>query len=347
MKCIEEWARVACLGVSFALLAPSVQANNNDWLRRQQDQQRQDQWRRVQQDRDRQAAVERQRKDDWDRQQRQMQRERDARATREKQGTGAGVSPTVRQQPGVAENRGARATPPGGGSPRAQDNVSYVNGLVKRPISAGELRRGFTGKFTGDGRALVKIEGRVRAFPAARLGIMPKATASSHNALLAHQQPVPIALGTAVRDLLSNPDKPPGLARKLQKDRAAEVAGMFSHLGTPSSMVFGGATYAAERGARSNMVLLNTSRASAVSLQNHVLAYARELGGGKALTQVHRDGKPGERLYYVHGDDGTMVNVRNVSTSDVSRWTIDVKNFAAVEEAAKAGEGTHFELKFR
>jgi hypothetical protein len=56
--------------------------------------------------------------------------------------------------------------------PAINDNVQRrATGVVRlnRPLTAGDRRRGFTDKVTQDGRALVKVGGRVVTLPAARV----------------------------------------------------------------------------------------------------------------------------------------------------------------------------------
>lgn len=99
-------------------------------------------------------------------------------------------SPNYRPTPGIA-------TPN-----RPTDRVMFSNGVAKltRPLTAAEMKRGYTGKQTEDGRALVKFQGRVFAVPASRLGIQPRAandnsTASSRPSSLSPQRQSAIKAG--------------------------------------------------------------------------------------------------------------------------------------------------------
>ena len=57
------------------------------------------------------------------------------------------------------------------------------NGVGKpaRPPTAAEARRGFTGRVTEDGRALVKFQGRIYVVPASRIGVFPRHTLNNNN----------------------------------------------------------------------------------------------------------------------------------------------------------------------
>ena len=53
--------------------------------------------------------------------------------------------------------------------------------------------------------------------------------------------------------------------------------------------------------------------------------YAQQLAGGKALTPTTRPG-----VWNVELADGTNINVRTVSSSQVGRWTIDIQQNPAL-----------------
>jgi hypothetical protein len=74
---------------------------------------------------------------------------------------------------GSGQRRGSRATSSASIVSKKSDQIVYSNGVTKstRPLTPRDIRRGFTGKVTQDGRALVKINGRVLAVPADRVGI--------------------------------------------------------------------------------------------------------------------------------------------------------------------------------
>ena len=51
-----------------------------------------------------------------------------------------------------------------------QTGVVVAGGMPKmaRPLTPGEIQRGFTGRTTADGRALIKFQNRIFAVPAMR-----------------------------------------------------------------------------------------------------------------------------------------------------------------------------------
>jgi hypothetical protein len=131
------------LGIAF------VPASAQDWYRRQQQQQQQ------------QRQMEQQRQQQMREQQQQQMREQMRQQMREQQ----------RQQMREQQRQQMREQQRG----RMGGQLSEVSpkGVAKlnRPLTPGEIRRGFTSKVTPDGRALIKINGRVLAVPAARVGI--------------------------------------------------------------------------------------------------------------------------------------------------------------------------------
>lgn len=61
--------------------------------------------------------------------------------------------------------------------------LKFSNGVARlaRPLTGAEISRGFTGKVTGDGRALIRFQGRVFAVPASRIyGLSEKLAAARH-----------------------------------------------------------------------------------------------------------------------------------------------------------------------
>jgi hypothetical protein len=150
------------LTVSFlaALLLgiASVPASAQDWYRRQQQQQQQQQRQMEQQ---RQQQMREQQRQQQQQQMREQMREQQRQQMREQQ----------RQQ--MREQQRQQMREQQRGRMRGQLSEVSPKGVAKlnRPLTAGEIRRGFTSKVTPDGRALIRINGRVLAVPAARVGI--------------------------------------------------------------------------------------------------------------------------------------------------------------------------------
>lgn len=173
---------LAALASGVAFLPVSAQSNS-DWLRRQQQQQQQ---MRQQQELQRQQQLQQQRQQmqqQMRQQQQQQMREQMQQQQRQQ------MQQQLRQQQQTQQRRQISESSIRAGSQRRvgraaagvdasivskrSDRVLYSNGVAKlmRPPTSGEMRRGFTGKVTQDGRALVKINGRVFAVPAARIGV--------------------------------------------------------------------------------------------------------------------------------------------------------------------------------
>lgn len=179
---------LAAAATAFAAAPAHAQ---NDWWRRQQQQQQQQQQQRQhqQQEMDRQRRQQQQqeqrRQQQLQEQQRirqqmqeQIQRDIRARMQREQQQRQAQQRQGQQQQQrnraseAGARLRGDRA---GGGSVvgRRNERAASSAGVARlgRAPTTAEMRRGFTGRVTSDGRALVKVGGRVLAVPAARIGV--------------------------------------------------------------------------------------------------------------------------------------------------------------------------------
>ena len=109
---------------------------------------------------------------------------------------------------------------------RASDRMVFSNGDAKltRPLTPAEMKRGFTGKVTEDGRALVKFQNRVFAVPAARLGITPRDTSTSPAALATSWSPQKqSAINADIQKLASGASSGSGTAAKGEPVKVASV----------------------------------------------------------------------------------------------------------------------------
>lgn len=68
---------------------------------------------------------------------------------------------------------------------KTADRITFKNGISKitKPLTASEIKRGFTGKYTEDNRPLVKIQNRVFAIPSSRAGFQQRRTETAPAAL--------------------------------------------------------------------------------------------------------------------------------------------------------------------
>lgn len=194
---------VAWLIFCLFLVNPSfVAAQSNDFWRQQQQrqwqQQQQDQLRRQQQDQMRQQQMEQARRQQQEqmrqqqqqaqrRQQEQMRQQQQAQQRQQQQQSQQRQQEQTRQQRQQQQRQNqqqidqarkaqqAGKPPPAGTSPAIASKPTgpmvFSNGVAKlaRPLTPAEMTRGFTGKVTPDGRALVKFQGRVFAVPASRI----------------------------------------------------------------------------------------------------------------------------------------------------------------------------------
>jgi hypothetical protein len=178
---------LAVLASGVATLTASAQANADWWRRQQQQQQQQrqmeiDRQRRQQQDAERQRLRDQERQRLRDQERTRMRDEERSRLIQEQRRKIANdnvqrrqaANDNVRRRQGANDNAPRRAGVGGGAAAvsRANDRTLYSNGVAKlnRAPTPGELRRGFTGKVTQDGRALVKVNNRVLAVPVSRVG---------------------------------------------------------------------------------------------------------------------------------------------------------------------------------
>jgi flagellar biosynthesis GTPase FlhF len=181
--------RLNCIAGAVIVCSPLFAQKNNDYYRQQQQQQQQrqqDQQRQQQQDQQRQQMRDQQRQQMQQQQRQQMQQQqRDQMQQQQRQQ----MQQQQRQQQQSNQTRqmqdqqrrqlsdAQRAQREGRPAPRgtsaeivkrSSDRIVFSNGVAKltRPLSAAEISRGYTGKMTGDGRALVSFRGRVFAVPA-------------------------------------------------------------------------------------------------------------------------------------------------------------------------------------
>lgn len=140
---------------------------------------------------------------------------------------------TRRPVPPPAANSNDRGTPSAPttairGSPNRNVGTSEQRGFVSsggiakltRPLTQGEIRRGFTGRVTSDGRALVRFQNRIFAVPARGLSSLARRAANQNSAAprTSQQQNIRLAKtqALALRQIPANQNAlvPPGTARQ-------------------------------------------------------------------------------------------------------------------------------------
>lgn len=187
----RAFAIALCLSIAAPSTFAQTQSQQQQWQRQQQQQQQQAQQRQQQQDQLRQQQQQQQRQQMQEQMRRQMQDQmrqqvqaqqreqahqqmqaqqreqaRQAQAQQQRQGqqraTQQQTADLQRRQLQQQGKLGSDGKPTGvavsGGMPR-----------MSRPLTAGEIQRGFTGRTTADGRALIKYQGRVFTVPASRV----------------------------------------------------------------------------------------------------------------------------------------------------------------------------------
>jgi filamentous hemagglutinin len=130
-----------------------------------------------------------------------------------------------------------------------------------------------------------------------------------------------------------------------QPQRLGELANMFKK-DASESLLFGGQHMVAN--SQSNLAgttkIFNTSAVKDEQLQTQVFNYAYGLTGGLPLTPPIKNGTPVVGVWTASLPDGTIVNVRSVSSSAVARWTIDVIGSPIVKAATNTKA---IEVKFK
>jgi flagellar biosynthesis GTPase FlhF len=153
------------------------QAQSN-WQRQQQQQQQQQQ-RQYEMQRQQQQAQQRQQMQDQQRQQMQaQQRQQMQQQQRQQMQQQQQAQQRQMMQQQATEQQRRQMQQRGVGQPTAPVGS---NGLsrVERPLTSQEIYRGFTGKQTADGRALIKYKDRILAVPASRVSSLLPQTASN------------------------------------------------------------------------------------------------------------------------------------------------------------------------
>jgi hypothetical protein len=108
-----------------------------------------------------------------------------------------------------------------------------------------------------------------------------------------------------------------------------------------NDVVHGGKSYVASTNPAATTKTFDTSGLSSAELEKQVFGYADELAGGRAWKQVDAG------VWSTKLADGTTVNVRSVSSSNVSRWTIDVQGSPALKGVKPSYKDNSYEIKFK
>jgi len=160
--------RVACLAALAFMALHSGPLPAQAWQRQQQIQQQQQQQRQMdmqrQQEMQRQQMQEQQRRAMQEQQRRAMQEQQ--RRTMQEQQRDSMRQQSIAQQRALMQ-QGARTAI----ANNKQTGLAGTgaNARLVRPLTPGEIQRGFTGRVTADGRALIKFQNRVVVVPASRV----------------------------------------------------------------------------------------------------------------------------------------------------------------------------------
>lgn len=129
-----------------------------------------------------------------------------------------------------------------------------------------------------------------------------------------------------------------------QQAKNAELLALFDKNNPSSTVTLGKTSYNTLPPPDSNVSgstkTFNTASLSDAALQKEVMDYAQQLAGGQAITP-HATAKG---VWNVQLADGTNINVRTASSSQVSRWTIEVLQSPTLSGISKKNA---YEVKFK
>ncbi len=164
--------------------ATALAQSNNNW-QQQQWQRQQDQQRQQQQAQQRQQMQDQQRQQMQTQQRQQMQeqmRQQQQQQVRQRlQEQQRQQMQTQQRQATQAQQQSKLGTlQPGTNKPTGMV-VSGGVAKMNRPLTAGEIQRGFTGRVTTDGKALIKFQNRIFTVPASRVSGLSARLATQQN----------------------------------------------------------------------------------------------------------------------------------------------------------------------
>lgn len=220
LRIFRTWSAPAWLALALAAAMSTALAQSGSWQQQQQQQQQwqrqQDQQRQQQQEQQRQQQqqAERQRMQDQQRQQmqqaerqrmqdqmrqQQQQQMRDQMQAQQRQQMQSQQRQQMQQQQQSQQRQQMQAQQQQQNQQRQQQQAraqgtlqpgtNKSNGMVvsggvakmNRPLTPGEIQRGFTGKVTSDGKALIKYQGRIFTVPASRVSGLSARLAANQN----------------------------------------------------------------------------------------------------------------------------------------------------------------------
>ncbi|MGJ7542041.1 hypothetical protein [Variovorax sp. LT1R16] len=128
--------------------------------------------------------------------------------------------------------------------------------------------------------------------------------------------------------------------------RQKELFDLFSKEERGNSISLNGKAYTAtpEGNRAGTTKVFNTSNLSDAQLEAQARAYVNDFINGAVLTPV--SGNP-PNVWSARMADGTIVNLRSVSTSNISRWTIEVKGNAQLGALNPSNRANNYEIKLK
>jgi len=127
----------------------------------------------------------------------------------------------------------------------------------------------------------------------------------------------------------------------VQEQRVGELVTLFNKQSSADDLVLGGKSYVATTNPAGTTKTFDTSGLSAADLDKQVFGYANELAAGRQLEAVDVG------VWTAKLDNGTIINVRSISSSNVSRWTMDVQGSPQLRTLRPDFVKNSYEIKFK
>ena len=126
-----------------------------------------------------------------------------------------------------------------------------------------------------------------------------------------------------------------------QQARLNEITDIFKPGSTQSFKLTGQKILLENTNSSGTTKLFNTAAIPDAQLKQRVFSYASELSAGASFKAVDQG------IWATKLPDGTTINVRNVSSSRVGRWTVEIKGNLDLQTLNPSYKRNSYELKFK
>ena len=126
-----------------------------------------------------------------------------------------------------------------------------------------------------------------------------------------------------------------------QQARLNEITDIFKPASTQTLKLNGQNIALENTNSSGTTKLFNTAAIPDAQLKQRVFSYASELSAGASFKAVDQG------IWATKLPDGTTINVRNVSSSRVGRWTVEIKGNLDLQTLNPSYKRNSYELKFK